>query len=154
MGFRHGEEDAQGHLLESKIVLGLCEPEDLLTFGLIPEFIGRLPVVSALAELTEEDLTNVLTEPKSAIVRQFSKLMAMENVRLTITPEALRAMAQEAIRKGTGARALRSIMERLMLDVMFEIPSRNDVAEVIIDAGVVLGEKVPLVRCRHNQRAA
>lgn len=154
MGFRHGGDESNGPTTDPKDVLALCEPEDLLAFGLIPEFIGRLPVVSALAELTEEDLVSVLTEPKSALVRQFSKLMAMENVRLTVTPDALKAMAQEAIRKGTGARALRSIMERLMLDVMFEVPSRNDVAEVIIDGDVVLGEKVPLVRCRPNQRAA
>lgn len=154
LGFRRGGDEGKPGPPETVDVLTLCEPEDLLGFGLIPEFIGRLPVVSVLSELSEDDLISVLTEPKSSLVRQFSKLMAMENVKLTITPDALRAMAQEAVRKGTGARALRSIMERLMLDVMFEVPSRSDVAEVIIDGDVVLGDKVPLVRCRPSQRAA
>ena len=103
---------------QEKIDLQAVEPEDLLSFGLIPEFIGRLPVISTLSELTVEDLVKILTEPKNAMVKQYSKLLALEGVDLTITKDALQALAEEAVKRGTGARALRSLFEKLMLDIM------------------------------------
>ena len=101
--------------------LHLAEPEDLIRFGLIPEF-GRLPVAVALDELSEDDLVRVLTEPKNSMVRQYEKLMAMEKIALSFTPDALRELARLAIRKKTGARGLRAILERVMLDIMYEAP--------------------------------
>lgn len=107
-------------------------PEDLLKFGLIPEFIGRLPVMAALEKLSEEDLVRILTEPKNALVKQYKKLLAFEGVELDFEPDALTAIAKLAIKRNTGARGLRSIIESVMLDIMFDIPSRNDVKKVII----------------------
>ncbi|MEO6055016.1 MAG: ATP-dependent Clp protease ATP-binding subunit ClpX [Chthoniobacterales bacterium] len=132
----------------------VIEPEDLLGFGMIPEFIGRLPVVTALDPLTEDELVMILTETKNAMVKQYCKLLAMEGVNLTFTKDALRALAAEAHKKGTGARALRSIMERIMLDVMYEIPSRDDVAEITINRGVVEGKRAPLIRRKQDKDAA
>ncbi len=130
------------------------EPEDLLSFGLIPEFIGRLPVVTTLDALTEEELVLILTEPRNAMVKQFTKLMAMDGVALTVTKDALKALAAEAVRKGTGARALRAMMERIMLDIMFEAPSRKDIAEVTVNRAVVEGRKSPLIRRKQDKNAA
>jgi ATP-dependent Clp protease ATP-binding subunit ClpX len=130
------------------------EPEDLLGFGMIPEFIGRLPVVSTFAALTEDELMLVLTEPKNAMVKQYTKLFAMEGANLTVTRDALRSLAAQAVKKGTGARALRSLLERLMLDVMYELPSRDDVADVIINRAVVEGRRTPLIRKKQDQDAA
>ncbi len=132
-------------------ILESVQPEDLLHFGLIPEFIGRLPVISSLRKLTEEELINILTEPKNALVRQYSKQLAMNGVKLRLTRDALRALAEEAFRRGTGARALRSIFERMMLDVMFDVPSRNDIEAVTINRAVVTGEKPPLIRRRRDK---
>ena len=103
------------------------------SFGLIPEFIGRLPVVSTLDALSEDELLMILTDPKNAMVKQYAKLMAMDGVGLTFTKDALRALAIEAVRKGTGARALRALLERIMLDVMFDSPGRDDIAEITIN---------------------
>jgi len=130
------------------------EPEDLLSFGLIPEFIGRLPVVSTLDALSEDELLMILTDPKNAMVKQYAKLMAMDGVGLTFTKDALRALAIEAVRKGTGARALRALLERIMLDVMFDSPGRDDIAEVTINRAVVEGKRTPLVRKRQDKDAA
>ena len=130
------------------------EPEDLLSFGLIPEFIGRLPVVCALEALTEQELMRVLTEPKNALTKQFSKLLHMDGVELSITRDAMLAMAKEAVSRGTGARGLRSIFERIMLDVMYDVPSRMDVRGVTINEGVVKGERAPLMRKRIDRKAA
>jgi ATP-dependent Clp protease ATP-binding subunit ClpX len=130
------------------------EPEDLLSFGLIPEFIGRLPVVSTLDALSEDELLMILTDPKNAMVKQYAKLMAMDGVGLTFTKDALRALAIEAVRKGTGARALRALLERIMLDVMFESPGRDDIAEITINRAVVEGKRTPLVRKRQDKDAA
>lgn len=116
-------------------------PEDLLGFGLIPEFVGRLPVVSTLQNLTRDQLVRVLTEPKNAMVKQYSKLLAMDGVDVELKPDGLEAMADLAIERGTGARALRSIFEKLMLDVMFESPSSTDPMKVVLDRSVVDGEK-------------
>jgi ATP-dependent Clp protease ATP-binding subunit ClpX len=130
------------------------EPEDLLAFGMIPEFIGRLPVVSSLDALTEEEMTAILTETKNAMVKQYTKLFAMEGVRLTVTKDALRALAGQAVTKGTGARALRSMLERIMLDIMYDVPSREDIAEVTINRAVVEGKKLPLIRKKQDKDAA
>jgi ATP-dependent Clp protease ATP-binding subunit ClpX len=130
------------------------EPEDLIAFGLIPEFIGRLPVVAALEELTEDQLVSVLSEPKNSLVKQYTKLLGMDGVSLNFTKDALRAMASEAITKGTGARALRSMIERIMLDVMFDSPNRDDISEVTINRAVVEGKKAPLLRRKQEKDAA
>jgi ATP-dependent Clp protease ATP-binding subunit ClpX len=121
-------------------------PEDLVRFGMIPEFIGRLPVVSVLDQLQVADLEKILLRTKNAIVKQYSKLFAMDGVRLKFTSDAVRAIAAKAIELKTGARALRSIMENIMLEVMYELPQRDDVTEVVIDAGVVAGRRKPLMR--------
>jgi ATP-dependent Clp protease ATP-binding subunit ClpX len=130
------------------------EPEDLLSFGMIPEFIGRLPVVSSLDALTEDEMVSILTETKNAMVKQYTKLFSMEGVRLTVTKDALRALAAQAVTKGTGARALRSMLERVMLDIMYDVPSREDIAEVTINRAVVEGKKVPLIRKKQDKDAA
>lgn len=130
------------------------EPEDLLSFGLIPEFIGRLPIVSTLEALTEEELMSILVEPKNAMVKQYTKLLLMDGVGLTFTKDAIRALALEAVRKGTGARALRALLERIMLDIMYDAPSRDDIAEVTINRAVVEGKRAPLIRKRQDKDAA
>lgn len=130
------------------------EPEDLLGYGLIPEFIGRLPIICPLEALTEAELMRVLTEPRNALTKQFSKLLGMDGVELSITKDAMLAMAKEAVARGTGARALRSIFERIMLDVMYDVPSRMDVRSVTINEGVVKGERAPLLRRRIERKAA
>src|ERR1700719_3539836 len=122
------------------------EPEDLLSFGMIPEFIGRLPIVTALDGLTEDELMLILTETRNAMVKQYIKLLAMEGVNLVVTKDALRALAQQAATKGTGARALRSMFEKIMLDVMYDVPSREDIADVVINRAVVEGKLAPLIR--------
>ncbi len=121
-------------------------PEDMIRFGMIPEFIGRLPVVSVLDQLHVADLEKILLRTKNAMVKQYSKLFAMDGVRLKFTPDAVRAIAAKAIELKTGARALRSIMETLMLEVMYELPQRDDVAEVVVDAAVVAGKRRPTLR--------
>jgi ATP-dependent Clp protease ATP-binding subunit ClpX len=135
-------------------VMRHVEPEDLLSFGLIPEFIGRLPMISVLDELNEDELVAVLTETKNALTKQYAKLFAMDNVGLTFTKDALRALAQEAARKGTGARALRSILEKIMLDLMYDLPSREDILDVTINRAVIDGKKLPLIRRKQDKEAA
>jgi ATP-dependent Clp protease ATP-binding subunit ClpX len=120
-------------------------PDDLLKYGLIPEFIGRLPVIAALDALDIEDLMRVLTEPKNAIIRQYKKFFEMEDVELKYTEGALRAISQQAIKRETGARGLRSILEEIMLDVMYEIPSQKNVKECLITKEVVEGKKPPII---------
>jgi ATP-dependent Clp protease ATP-binding subunit ClpX len=135
-------------------VLRHTEPEDLLSFGMIPEFIGRLPVVSALDALSEDELMLILTDTRNAMVKQYTKLLAMEGANLVVTKDALRAMAQQAATKGTGARALRSMFEKIMLDVMYDVPSREDVADVVINRAVVEGKRAPLIRRKQDKDAA
>ena len=135
-------------------VLRFTEPEDLLAFGMIPEFIGRLPVVTALDPLSEDELVQILTDTKNAMIKQYTKLLAMEGVGLTVTKDALRALAQQAVEKGTGARALRAILERIMLDVMYEIPSREDIADVTVNRAVVEGKRPALIRRKQDKDAA
>ncbi|MBE3556058.1 MAG: ATP-dependent protease ATP-binding subunit ClpX [Firmicutes bacterium] len=134
-------------------VLSQILPEDLLKFGLIPEFIGRVPVIATLDALDESALKRILTEPKNALVKQFQRLLQIDNVELEFTDEALAAIAREAIRRQTGARGLRAIVERLMLDVMYEVPSREDVSKVIITDDVVEGREKPIYLAVDNRVA-
>jgi ATP-dependent Clp protease ATP-binding subunit ClpX len=135
-------------------ILCRVQPEDLLHYGLIPEFIGRLPVISSLRKLTEDELVQILTEPRNALTKQYAKQLAMNGVKLKITPDALRALAEEAVRRGTGARALRSIFEKMMLDVMFEIPSRSDIDLVTINEQTVREERPPVLRRKRSDQDA
>jgi ATP-dependent Clp protease ATP-binding subunit ClpX len=140
--------------LQLRDTLRHTEPEDLLSFGMIPEFIGRLPIVTALDTLTEEELMLILTDTRNAMVKQYIKLLAMEGVNLVVTKDALRALAQQAATKGTGARALRSMFEKIMLDVMYDVPSREDIADVVINRAVVEGKRAPLIRRKQDKDAA
>lgn len=135
---RNSEERTTGDILRD------VEPEDLLKFGLIPEFIGRLPVLATLTDLDEKALVEILTSPKNAIVKQYQRLFEIENVKLTMTDEALHAIAHKAIARKTGARGLRSIMEAILLDTMFDLPSYENVDEIIINKEVIEGRSQPL----------
>ncbi len=121
------------------------QPEDLVKYGLIPEFVGRLPVVATLENLDEDALVTILTEPKNALVKQYTKLFEMEDVKLTFTEDALREVAKRAIERKTGARGLRAILEELLLDLMYEVPQEEDITEVVINDKVVLGEAEPVL---------
>src|ERR1051325_729569 len=154
MGFNAAESNQQMAELQRHKILQYVEPEDLLSFGFIPEFVGRLPMVTVLEQLTEDQLVAILTEPKNALTRQYSKLLAMEGVELEITPDALRELAVQANKKGTGARALRSLLEKIMLDVMYDVPSNADVASVKITRPVIIGESKPMVRRKSDKAAA
>lgn len=129
----------------------LIEPEDLVKYGLIPELVGRLPVQTALSELDEEALVQILTQPKNSVVKQFQEIFSMEGVKLTFKKPALLAIAKLAIARKTGARGLRSILEDLLLDTMFELPSLEDVTEVVIDKGVVEKKKTPLISYKSSK---
>ena len=139
LGFNSAEAArVQEEQLDPAKILHSVEPEDLVRYGLIPEFIGRLPVVTALEPLTKSDLVKILTEPKNSLTRQYEKLLAYENVRLEFEPEALDALAEKAVQKGTGARGLRSIIESMMSSIMFDLPSRSgEIAECIITKDTV-----------------
>jgi ATP-dependent Clp protease ATP-binding subunit ClpX len=125
-------------------ILREIEPDDLLKFGLIPEFVGRLPVLATLEDLDEPALVTILTEPKNALVKQYQRMFEMENVKLSFPDEALRAISRKAIARKTGARGLRSILESILLDTMFELPSMRGVEEVVVSADVVEGRAKPL----------
>ena len=127
--------------LKGEEIMKQIEPEDLVKFGMIPEFIGRLPVVSVLDQLSVDDLQNILLSTKNSLIKQYSKLFAMDGVKLRITRDGVRAVAEKAVELKTGARALRSIMEGITLDVMYDVPSREDIIEVVIDRSVVEGRK-------------
>ncbi|MCK5849616.1 MAG: AAA family ATPase, partial [Kiritimatiellae bacterium] len=123
IGYTGTDDDSGANTDLSKIIpSGSIQPEDLIKFGLIPEFVGRLPVLSSLAELTEEDLTRILVEPKNCLVRQYQKLMAMEGIKLTFTKQALRTIAGISMHRKTGARGLRAVMEAFMMDIMYDAP--------------------------------
>ena len=126
-------------------VLRGVEPEDLLKFGLIPEFIGRLPVLATLEDLDDDALVQILTEPKNALIKQYERLFDMEDVKLTFQTDALKAIAEKAIQRKTGARGLRSIMEGILLDTMFDLPTLESVEEIVISADVVEGKAKPLL---------
>lgn len=125
-------------------ILSLVEPDDLMKYGLIPELVGRLPVACALDELDTDALLQILLKPKNALTKQYQKFFEMEGIKLTFSPEALNAVVKEAQKRGTGARALRSILEEAMLDIMYEIPSRTDVKECIITEEVILKKSLPV----------
>ncbi len=135
-------------------LLAQVMPEDLLKYGLIPEFIGRVPVVATLHELDEEALIRILVEPRNALVKQFQKFFALDGVDLEFTPDSLRAIAEEAISRNTGARALRTIIEELMVNIMYEIPSRKDVRKVIVTAETVRSHQEPELILFDQERRA
>ena len=141
IGFSDLEEDAR----ISDNPFEHCEPEDLLRYGLIPELVGRIPVVVALHELDEGALVDILQKPKNALIKQYAKMFELEGVGLTFDPEALRAVANRTIDRGTGARGLRAVLEHVMLEVMFELPSRQDVREVIITRETIEDGQIPLL---------
>ena len=124
-------------------VLSMVETEDLLKYGFIPEFVGRFSIIATLDGLNEQDLVRILTEPRHALVKQYQRFFEMENVRLEFSPDSLQAIAEAALQKGTGARALRSILEEMMLDVMYEIPSQRHVTACRITRDVVEGKREP-----------
>lgn len=126
-------------------LFAIVEPEDLLKFGLIPEFVGRLPIIATLSDLDEAALIAILTEPKNALVKQYAKLFEMEGVRLRFSDDALKAVAQKAIKRKTGARGLRAILEGILLDLMYELPSMQNIEEVIINADVVDNNAAPVI---------
>jgi len=130
------------------------EPEDLIKFGLIPEFVGRLPVVATLEELNEEALMRILTEPKNAITKQFKKLFDMEGVELEVRPDALLAIARKALKRKTGARGLRTIMEQVLLDTMYDLPSLENVSKVVVDESVINHQTEPYLIYTSNPMAA
>ncbi len=134
-------------------LLSMVEPEDLIKFGLIPEFVGRLPVVAAVHELTEDDLVKILTEPKNAITKQYKKLLSMDMVDLKFTDGALREIARESLRRKTGARGLRAVMEEIMTDIMFEVPSKKGIKEVIITEETVRNKQKPEITYREENVA-
>ena len=154
MGFGAVEQGHKVADVDRHEILHFAEPEDLLTFGFIPEFIGRLPMVTVLEQLTVDQLVTILTEPKNALTKQYSKLLALEGVELEFTQDALKELATQANTKGTGARALRSLLEKLMLDVMFDVPSNTDISGIKITRAAVLGESKPLVRRKSDKAAA
>jgi len=130
------------------------EPEDLIKFGLIPELVGRMPVVATLGELSEETLVQILTEPKNALVKQYSKLLAMEGVDLEIRPSALKAIAKKALARKTGARGLRSILELALIDTMFDLPNASNVEKVVLDESTIEENKAPLLVYREVAKKA
>ena len=153
MGFAAVENGHRLSEVDRHTILQHVEPEDLISFGFIPEFVGRLPMITVLEQLTEDQLVAILTEPRNALTKQYAKLMSMEGVELEFAPDALRELAAQALKKGTGARALRSLLEKLMLDVMFDIPT-SDITGVKIDRQVVLGEVKPILRRKSDKAAA
>ena len=130
------------------------EPEDLIKFGLIPELVGRMPVVATLAELSEDALVQILTEPKNALVKQYAKLLGMEGVELEIRPTALKAIARKALARKTGARGLRSILEYALIDTMFELPNQTNVERVVIEESTIEENKLPLMVYRETAKKA
>ncbi len=148
MGFgarvRSSREMPMAELLEK------IHPQDLVQFGLIPEFVGRIPIITHVDELDEPDLVRILTEPKNALVRQYQKLFELDNVNLRFTPNALKAIARRAIERKTGARGLRNVMEKIMLDIMFRLPSLPNVRECVINRAVIEKGKEPVLLYGEN----
>jgi ATP-dependent Clp protease ATP-binding subunit ClpX len=135
-------------------ILQMVQPEDLIRFGLIPEFVGRLPVIATLGELNDDALVRILTEPKNALVKQFQKLFEFENVALRFTDSALKAVAGKSLERKSGARGLRAIMESALLDIMYEIPSMNAVKECVINEEVILNNEEPILLFEHSREMA
>ena len=143
VGFGAEQKHIHGH--KTNDILKLIQPQDLIKYGLIPEFVGRLPVIATLEELTETALIRILTEPKNAIIKQYQKLLSFDSVKLKFTDTALTAIAKEAIKRKTGARGLRAILEDVMLDLMYEIPSQSNVKECLITEEVITKREKPLL---------
>ena len=151
MGFgaevRDVEERSVGEVLQD------LEPEDLLKFGLIPEFVGRLPVIATLTDLDADALITILTQPKNALVKQYQRLFELEDTKLTFTEDALSAIAKRAIERKTGARGLRSIMESILLDTMFDLPGMDTVTEVVVNEEAVTSSVAPLMIHDESRKA-
>ena len=146
VGFLKGqEEEDRKQADDTRALLQRATPEDLDKFGLIPEFIGRLPVIAVMDHLEEGDLVQILKEPKNSLVRQYQKLFKFEKVKLEFTDKALEAMARKAVERKTGARGLRTLMETVMLDIMYEVPSQDNIREVVITEETVTDGKAPHV---------
>jgi len=149
-----------GAMVKSKLQRSLTdvfrevEPEDLIKFGLIPELVGRMPIVATLSELTEDAMVQILTEPKNALVKQYSRLLAMEGVDLEIRPNALKAIAKKALARKTGARGLRSILEQSLTDTMFDLPNASNVEKVVVDESTIDENKPPLLVYREAAKKA
>ena len=139
---------------ESKSYIADVQPEDLVKFGIIPELVGRLPVITTLRELDEDALVKILTEPKNAVVKQFAAMLEMDDVKLTITDDGLREIAKMAVARKTGARGLRGILERVLMQPMFDAPDKEDLVEIVIDADVVNGKKTPVEILADAKKAA
>ena len=153
MGFGAVVEPGESKKRVGELLRG-CQPEDLLKFGMIPEFIGRLPVIATLEELDERALVTILTEPRNALIKQYQKLFEFENVRLRFTDGALQAMARQALVRKSGARGLRAIMETIMLDLMYDVPSREDVEEVVVSEEVVEQGAEPILALKREAESA
>jgi ATP-dependent Clp protease ATP-binding subunit ClpX len=130
------------------------EPEDLIHYGLIPEFVGRLPVLATLEELDEQQLVKILTEPKNALIKQYRRLFEMEGCEIEFRDEALSAIAGKAMERKTGARGLRSILEHELLETMYDMPSTDNLAKVVVDEGVILGDSEPLLIYESEKKLA
>jgi ATP-dependent Clp protease ATP-binding subunit ClpX len=126
-------------------ILGEVQPQDLIKFGMIPEFVGRLPIYAALEELDEPSLVRILKEPKNALVKQYRRLFDLEGVTISFTDGSLKAIAREAMRRNTGARGLRAILESVMLDLMYDIPSQKNVQEVVVNEDVISRGEAPII---------
>ncbi|MCH7645791.1 MAG: ATP-dependent Clp protease ATP-binding subunit ClpX [Nitrospinae bacterium] len=142
MGFKTAEETSESEKIDD--IMAQVQPTDLIRYGLIPEFIGRLPVTAVLAELDEVDLERILTEPKNSLIKQYQKFFQFENVQLSFTDSAIRATASEALERKTGARGLRAILEEVMLDIMYELPSLTDIKECVISEEVITQRAYPI----------
>ncbi|MFP4203275.1 MAG: ATP-dependent Clp protease ATP-binding subunit ClpX [Opitutales bacterium] len=153
MGFEHASEDRSQEVVSTEL-LRKTQPEDLVHYGMIPEFIGRLPMVAVLDELTRADLEHILQNTKNSLVKQYGKLFSMEGAKLHFTQDAVAAIADKAMELRTGARALRSIMERIMLDVMYDLPENKEVEEVTVNRGVVEGRGKPKIKLKENGAAS
>jgi ATP-dependent Clp protease ATP-binding subunit ClpX len=134
--------------------LKMVQPEDLIKYGMIPEFLGRLPVIATLHELNEDSLIRILKEPKNALIKQYQKLFEMEGVNLRFTDSALSAVSRESIKRKSGARGLRAIMESCMLDIMYELPSLENVKECVISEDVVLNKEDPILLFEQTKKQA
>jgi len=150
MGFRA---DPTSKADKTKDLLRKTLPEDLLAFGLIPEFIGRLPVITTLDQLDEDALDKILTEPRNSLLKQYAKFFELDGVELIVRPEALQEIAAEAIKRKTGARALRAIIENIMLEVMYEVPSTEGIKQVIVNEGVITRNEKPILIIEHEPPA-
>ncbi len=153
-GIGFAAEIKKPHSQETSRILAKTLPEDLNRFGMIPEFVGRIPVICCVEELSEDDLIRVLTEPKNALVKQYARMFSFEDVRLTFTDSALKAIAKEAVDHGTGARGLRSICERTLLDTMYDLPGSDNISEVVVTPEAVRGESTPTVVYKTGKKSS